>query len=76
MTTEIWRAGFDTSHFSFEAFGHSRNQALYALKKGWEAHVRATGADPGYLDKYAEDIWYDTIQIGCLRDKVLIWEGD
>ena len=77
MATEIWRAVFETPSFRFEAYGVSREHAFQVLKKGWEDHAQKNGASPEYLEKYAEDVSYDTVKIGeCMRDGQVIWEQE
>jgi hypothetical protein len=77
MTTEIWRAVFETPSFRFESYGVSQAHALKVLKKGWREHAKQTEADPYYLKMYEEDIWYDKVRIGqCMRDEQVIFEQE
>ena len=75
--TGVWRAKFETPNFLFEAFGLCREHAWAVLKKGWEEHAKHTGAEPDYLEQYAEDVYFDTITTGvCQRDGIEYWKEE
>lgn len=50
MTT-IYYAHVEGSHFDFSAVGLSPEQAVDAVMSAWRSHVRATGADPDYIQR-------------------------
>lgn len=66
-------AELDTGHFSFTSLGETRAQALDAMHKGWDAHVKqAPASERGHMfkwDELAEDVNVAEIPVGgCLRD--------
>ena len=64
-------ATFATRHFTFRGAGSSREQALAALRVGWEAHVASTGADPDLLEP--DDVSFLVLEpTMCYRDETLI----
>jgi hypothetical protein len=56
----------ETSHFSFDAFGPTRAQAVAALRKGFEHHCQVTGATMTW-----RDVDYNAVPVAlgkCYRD--------
>ena len=53
-----WIAHFQTPNYEVQGFGDTQSEALIMLRSALAAHVRRSGADPGYLDEYIEDVDY------------------
>lgn len=68
-----FKAEFETAKFTLEAYGESIDEALEALRKGWDEHVRQTGAVVSW-DEVEQDA---TVQLvtsgGCYRDGTLMF---
>lgn len=65
----IYRCKLDTRHFSFEAFGASREEALTTFARGLRAHADQTGAEQYWIDQSIMDQEPERIVLGkCYRD--------
>ena len=65
-------ARIDTSNFNFMAAGSTEEQALNALRSGWNAHAAATGATIP-ADEIVDDAHVDEITPGmCIVDGDLV----
>jgi hypothetical protein len=65
----LWRAVFETPHLTLEAYGVDCGHALEVLARAWALHSSRSGADPGYLEEYAEDVQVMAVTAGtCYRD--------
>lgn len=66
----FWRAVFETRHFTFEAYGSTRVEAIATLKLGWIKHCLQAGADLEYINEYEDDIdAYEVELMSCYRDR-------
>lgn len=66
----LFRARFSTpAGWTLEAFGRSEESAGEALRRGWAIHARESGAAPGYLDRFKDEISVQRVPAGsCWRD--------
>jgi hypothetical protein len=68
----MFRAYFDSRHFSFEAYGSTREKAISALKKGLRSHGRTYGdrITPNWWKEYECDIFAYEINLNhAYRDR-------
>jgi len=64
----MFKATFESRNFTFEAYGETVDAALEALHKGWDEHVRQSGATIPWSE-VLEDSTVQPITLGgCYRD--------
>lgn len=59
----MYKANFESSRFSFEAYGETEKVAIASLKLGLVRHAKQYGIEPDWWVKYEGDI--NTIEIEC-----------
>jgi hypothetical protein len=52
----MYKALFETPHWTFEAFGNSELTARCLLIQAWRKHARETGANEYYILEFDTDI--------------------
>lgn len=71
----FYRADFESRHFSFHAYGSTKEKAIQALKEGLDAHGSGYGTESNWWHNYESDINITEIQLNaCYRDYDLIKE--
>ena len=69
-------AQFETSAYSFLAFGDNEAEALHALRRAWEKHCQETDADPHFLMRNEYDVSYFPVMSGAVyRDGYELMQG-
>ena len=67
--TKLWLAHFETPNFTFNSYGSTRDEAILALREGWNEHSVSYAADPDYLSEFIDDVdCYEITALSCYRD--------
>lgn len=67
---EFYHAVVDTRSFTFDAFGLSERDCYEQIEDAWRVHVKQTGADPEYINRFRDGISICKVRIGSvLRDR-------
>jgi GTP cyclohydrolase II len=66
MNNQLIWARFETPNFTFDVFAPTQEKCWTLLERAWKRHAKQSGADPGYLVEYREDVEYITIQNGTV----------
>jgi hypothetical protein len=67
------KATYDSTNFSFTAYGRTNAQAIDALKSGLVQHARDYGLDDNWWQRYECDITTERIEFNkAYRDHELI----
>ena len=72
--SKVYHAIFETPDFTVESYGASEEQARKLLAEAWKFESdsirkhepRSKYADPGYLERYAEDIEMRRVTVGSI----------
>jgi hypothetical protein len=64
MSSVLYMASFESSNFSFDAFGETREEALAALKAGLRVHGLRCGIPSHWWEEYADDIVVREVRTG------------
>jgi hypothetical protein len=66
-------ASFETPSCSFQTLATTKDAAYRQLEGAWRKHSQQSGADPGYLKEYKDDVHYVAVEVGTvLRDGELM----
>ena len=64
----MYRAAVQTRSFSFDAYGETATDAWITLCRGWDCHVKQTGATLTWVE-LREDVVCEQVKPGvCYRD--------
>lgn len=65
----MFKAGLETRHFSFEAYGETKESAKAAIEAGLLAHAKHYRLAPDWWRDDENDITFDELHVGmCMRD--------
>jgi len=55
---------YESTNFTFTAYGESETHAINTLKRGLDQHTTDYGLDVGWWHPYANDIYVQFIEVG------------
>jgi len=59
----IVKATYESTNFTFTAYGESETHAVNTLKRGLDQHTTDYGLDVGWWHKYSADIYVQHIEL-------------
>jgi hypothetical protein len=63
----LFHASLSTRHFRFDAYAKSRAAAFDAMKRGWRAHQKQTGAEATWAEVKVDVIISEVSVDHCYR---------
>jgi hypothetical protein len=69
----IVKATYESTNFTFTAYGETETHAVNTLKRGLDQHTTDYGLDVGWWHKFSNDIFVEEIQLNeAYRDHELL----